>query len=95
MFAVGAIMMNNYTMMANNMAFRGMMANNARMNMLSHLDGHQHFSYGQLAALNAMDTNLEIDAMNSSLQYKCAKAMIESLKKLQKEDIERSFNLFA
>ena len=94
MFAVGALMMNSYTMMANNLAFRGMMANNARLNMLNHLDG-QHFTPSQLAALNAMDTNLELDALNCSVQYKCAKAMLESLKKLQEDNIKRSFSIFA
>lgn len=94
MFAVGALMMNSYTMMANNLAFRGMMANSARMNMLNHLDAH-HMNPQQLAMLNAMDTNLELDALNSSVQYKCAKAMIESLKKLQDDDIKRSFSIFA
>ena len=94
MFAVGALMMNSYTMMAHNMAFRGMMANNARLSMLNSLNG-QHYSPSQLAALNAMDTNLELEAMNSSVQYKCAKAMLESLKKLQDDNIKRSFSIFA
>lgn len=94
MFAVAALMMNNYTMMANNMAFRGMMANNARINMLSGLNG-QPMNSDQLAALNAMDTQLEIDSLNSSLQYKYAKKMLEQLKKLQEDDIQRSFNVFA
>ena len=94
MFAVAALMMNNYTMMANNMAFRGMMANNARMSMLSGLNG-QNLNYNQLAALNAMDTQLELDSLNSSLQYKCAKKMLEQLKKLQEDDIQRSFSVFA
>ena len=94
MFAVGALMMNSYTMMANNMAFRGMMANNARINMLSGLNG-QNLNPGQMAALNAMDTRLEIDALTSGLQYKYAKKMLEQLKKLQKDDIQRSFSTFA
>ena len=94
MFAVAALMMNNYTMMANNLAFRGMMANNARLNMLSGLNG-QHLNHNQLAALNAMDTQLEIDSLNSSLGYKCSKKMLEQLKKLQEDDIKRSFSIFA
>ena len=92
MLAVGALA--NYTMMANNMAFRGMMANNARLNMLSGLNG-QFYGPQQLAALSAMDTNMEIDALTSSLQYKCAKKILESLKKLQKDDIQRNFSIFA
>lgn len=94
MFAVNAISMAYYTMMANNMAFRGMMANNARINMLSGLNGG-HMNPHQLAALNAMDTQLELDAISSSLQYKCAQAMLESLKKRQDEEIKKSFSIFA
>ena len=93
MFAVGALLMNSYTMMANNMAFRGMMANNARINMLNNIG--PNMNPGQLAALNAMDTRLEMDALTCSVQYKCAKKMLEQLKKLQEEDIERSFSVFA
>ena len=51
MLAIGALAMANYTMMANNMAFRGMMANNARINMLSGLSG-QYYGPQQLAALS-------------------------------------------
>ena len=94
MFAVGALMLSNYTMMANNMAFRGMMANNARMNMLSNMGGVP-YNNQQLAAISAMDTQLELDALTSGMQYQYAKKMIEQLKKLQKDDIERSFSVFA
>ena len=94
MFAVGALMLSNYTMMANNMAFRGMMANNARMSMLSNMGGVP-YNNQQLAAISAMDTQLELDALTSGMQYQYAKKMIEQLKKLQKDDIERSFSVFA
>ena len=94
MFAVGALMLGNYTMMANNLAFRGMMANNARMNMLSNMGGVP-YNNQQLAAISAMDTQLELDALTSGMQYQYAKKMIEQLKKLQKDDIERSFSIFA
>jgi len=94
MFAVGALMLGNYTMMANNMAFRGMMANNARLNMISNMSSIP-YSPQNLAAISAMDTQLEIDSLNSSLQYKYAKKMIEQLKALQKDNIERSFSTFA
>jgi hypothetical protein len=94
MFAVGAMMLNSYTMMANNMAFRGMMANNARLSMISNM-GSIPYTPQNLAAINAMDTQLEIDSLNCGLQYKYAKKMIEQLKALQKENIERSFSTFA
>ena len=94
MFAVGALMLGNYTMMANQMAFRGMMANNARMNMISNMSSMPYNSQ-QLAAISAMDTNLELEALTSGLQYKYAKKMIEQLKALQKDNIERSFSTFA
>jgi len=48
-----------------------------------------------LQALNEMDTQLELDALSCSLQYKCAKAMLDSLKKMQDDDIKRSFSIFA
>jgi hypothetical protein len=94
MFAVGALMLGNYTMMANNMAFRGMMANNARLNMISNMSA-MPYSPQNLAAISAMDTQLELDALTCGLQYKYAKKMIEQLKALQKDNIERSFSTFA
>ena len=94
MFAIGALGIANYTMMANNMAFRGMMANNARLGLISGLNG-QNLNPQQLAALSAMDTQLELDALTSSFQYTYANKMLETLKKLQKDDIERSFSIFA
>ena len=94
MLALSALAMANYTTMANNMAFRGMMANNARLGLISGLNG-QSFSNQQLSALSAMDTQLEIDALMCGFQYKYAKKMLEQMKKLQKDNIERSFSIFA
>lgn len=94
MLAVSSLMLGHYTMMANNMAFRGMMANNARLNMISNMSG-MPYSPQSLAAISAMDTQLELDALSSSFQYQYSKKMIEQLKKLQKENIERSFSTFA
>ncbi len=85
--------MMNYTMMANNAVFRGLSANNARLGLLS--SPISDLNPQQLAQLSALDTQLELDAMTCSLQYKCAKAMLESLKKLQDDDIKRSFSIFA
>ena len=93
MFAVNAISMMNYTMMANNAVFRGLSANNARLGLLSSCDPNMNPQ--QLAQLSAIDTQLELDALTCGLQYKYAKAMLESLKKLQDDDIKRSFSVFA
>lgn len=93
MFVVNALAMMNYTMMANNAVFRGLSANNARLGMLSSLDPNMNPQ--QLAQLADMDTQLELDALTCGLQYKYAKAMLENLKKLQDDDIKRSFSTFA
>ena len=89
--AVNAISMAHYTMLANNSAYSMMSANQARMSLLSNAG---NVSFGSLGALAAMDTQLELQAINNSLQYKMAKAMLEQLKKQQKEDAER-FSIFA
>lgn len=79
--------------MLNNAVFRGISANNARMNMISGMG--YNMNPMSLASLSAMDTQLEMDALTCGLQYKYAKAMLENLKKLQKEEIQRSFSTFA
>ena len=89
--AINAISTAYYTSMENNSAFAMMASNNARMGLLSNA---HNVSFGSLSALSAMDTQLEIDAITNSLQYKMAKAMLEQLKKQQKEDAKR-FNVFA
>ena len=80
--------------MANNAAYSMMRINNSRMNMISAMGTGMDFGSGSLESLAALDTQLEIDALTSSLQYKMAKAMLEQLKKQQKEDI-KSFSTFA
>lgn len=93
MSAIGAIAMANYTMMANNSAYNWMNAANARMSMISNMNPY-NVSFGSLESLHAMDTQLELDMLTNSLQYKMAKAMLESLKKLQEDDAKR-FSVFA
>lgn len=88
--AVNSISMGYYTMMANNSAYNMMAAANARTNMISS-PMMNNISFGSLAA---MDTQYELDMITSSLQYKMAKAMLEQLKKQQKEDVKR-FSIFA
>ncbi len=93
MSAINAISMANYTMMANNSAFNMMQAGNARVGMLSGLNGY-NVSFGSLESLHAMDTQLELDMLSNSLQYKMSKAMLEQLKKQEQEDAKR-FSIFA
>ena len=88
--AVNSISMGYYTMMANSSAYNMMAAANARSNMISS-PIMSNISFGSLAA---MDTQYELDMITSSLQYKMAKAMLEQLKKQQKEDVKR-FSIFA
>lgn len=93
MSAINAISMANYTIMANNAAFNMMQASNARMGMLSSMNGY-NVSFGSLESLHAMDTQLELEMLTNSLQYKMSKAMLEQLKKMEKEDAKR-FSIFA
>ncbi len=94
MSAINAIAMANYTMMANNSAYNWMNAANTRIGMMSGI-GANNISFGSLESLHAADTQLELNMLRSSLQYKMSKAMLEQLEKLQKDDIKRSFSIFA
>ena len=91
MSAIQAISAMHYTSLANSAAYNMMRASNARMSMISSMSNP---SFGSLEAISAMDTRLELDMITNSLQYKMAKAMMEQIKKQQKEDSER-FSLFA
>ena len=91
MSAIQAISAMHYTSLANSAAYNMMSATNARMSMISSMGNP---SFGSLEAISAMDTRLELDMITNSLQYKMAKAMMEQIKKQQKEDSER-FSLFA
>ena len=77
--------------MANNAAFGFMSAANARMG-LAHNAGN--ISFGSLNQLKTIDTNLELDMISNSFQYKMAKAMLEQAQKQQKEDAKH-LNIFA
>ena len=89
--AISAMSAMRYTMMANNSAYNMMSLNNARMGLLSNVG---NVSFGSLGALAAMDTQYEMDMITNSLQYKMSKAMLEQIKKQQKEDAKR-FSVFA
>ena len=89
--AISAMSAMRYTMMANNSAYNMMSLNSARMGLLSNVG---NVSFGSLGALAAMDTQYEMDMITNSLQYKMSKAMLEQIKKQQKEDAKR-FSVFA
>ena len=89
MSLVNTISMLNYTMLANSSANAMMGISNTRMGLLSAPMGCMSPS-----ALCAMDTQMELDMITNSLQYKMSKAMLEQLKKQQAEDSKR-FNVLA
>ena len=90
MSLIQAYAMGQYTSMMNYSAYNIIKNSNSRMNMISQI-GSNNVNFGSLAA---MDTQLELDAINNSLQYQLAKAMLEQTKKQQKEDLKR-FSIFA
>ena len=92
---VNTLSIAHYTRMANNAAYSMMNINNSRMNMISSMSSNMDFSNSMsLEDISALDTHLELEAISSSLQYKMAKAMLEQLKKQQKDDV-KSFSTFA
>ena len=79
MSAINAISMANYTIMANDSAFSMMQAANARVGMLSGLNGY-NINFGSLEALHQADTQLQLDMLSNSLRYNMSKAILENLK---------------
>ncbi len=81
--------------MKNNAALNMMKINNARMSMLCCPLSDTTGGIGcSPEALSAIDTQMEIDALTNSLQYQYAKAVLEQIKKQQKEDAKK-FSTFA
>lgn len=94
MSAILALSAAHYTYMKNNAAMNMMNINNARMGLMC-TPGETAGGIGcSPEALCAMDTQLELDALTNSLQYQYAKAMLEQIKKQQKEDAKQ-FSIFA
>lgn len=91
---VNALSMAHYTRMANDAAYSMMKINNSRMNMISSM-GKGMFGVTSPDEIAEIDNELEMNALSLSLQYSIAKAMLEQLKKQQKEDIKNSFSTFA
>ena len=82
------------TIMANNAAFGWMNAANTRMGLAASAGNPANVSFGSSANLVAMDTQLELDMITNSFEYKMAKAMLEQAEKQEKEDRQR-FNRLA
>ena len=76
---------------AGNAAFGWMQAANARMGLLSCCGGGQPSFQGLYNA----DKQLELDMLNDSFQYQAYNAMADSQDKVAKENIKRSFSIFA
>jgi len=81
-----------YTSLMNNSAYSMMSADNSRMGLINSIGANP--SFGSLENLCAMDTQYELSAITNSLQYQISKAMLEHLKKQQKEDLKQ-FSIFA
>ena len=94
MSAILALSAANYINMKNNAAMNMMNINNARLGMLCNPSETAGGIACSPEALCAMDTQMELDALTNSLQYQFAKAMLEQIKKQQKEDAKR-FSVFA
>ena len=95
MSAILAMSALQYINAKNNALLNMMHINNARMGMLTQpSDTTGGIGFGSMEALCAMDTQMEMDYLTSSLQYQMSKAILEQIKKQQKEDSKR-FSIFA
>lgn len=79
------------SLQASNAAFNWMQAANARLGMLSCCGGGQPSFKG----LHNSDRNLELDMLNDSFNYQAYTAMADSMEKVKKDNIKRSFSMFA
>ncbi len=94
MSAILALSAAHYLNMKNNAMMNMMNINNARMSMMCTPGDTAGSVACSPEALCAMDTQMELDALTNSLQYMYAQAVLEQIKKQQKEDAKR-FSLFA
>ena len=92
MSAISAISTAQYTLMKNSALNNMISTNNARIGLMT--SPMQNISFGALDNLAFMDTQMELDAISYGIEYQMAKAMLEQLKKLQKEET-KSFSVFA
>lgn len=75
---------------ASNAAFNWMQAANARLGMLSCCGGNPSFG-----AFYGPDKYLTLQMLNDSFQYQANNVIADSQEKLEKENIKRSFSIFA
>jgi hypothetical protein len=92
MSAILAMSMAHYGIMRNNALNNMLMTNNARMGLMSY--PMQNINFCGIDRLAFMDNQMELNAINYSIQYQMAKAMLEKLRILQKEETKR-LNTFA
>ena len=74
----------------NNSAFRVMNDNSAMMGLVSRAGNASN-----LSDVFQSEKSLMADKINSQLMYRMSEAQLESLKKLEKEHIKRTFSTFA
>ena len=95
MSAILALSAMHYINLKNNAMMNIINLNNARMGLMCCPGGDTTGGIGcSPEALCAMDTQMEIDTLTNSLQYQYAKAVLEQIKKQQKEDAKQ-FSIFA
>ena len=94
MSAITSIGIGYYTSLMHDSMSAIMANNNARMNLINSMD-YSNPSFGSLESLAEMDKQLELNSIKQSTMYQISKTMLESLKSMQKDDIERSFSIFA
>ena len=90
MSAILAISMAQYATMKTNALNSLIKTNNARMGLMS----SPNINFCGLDQIAFMDNQMDLNAINYSIQYQMANAMLERLRALQKEEAKR-FNTFA
>lgn len=74
-------------------------ASNAAYNLMSAADARMNLAFrgGSMsyASLLSADKNLALDMLNDSFQYQAYTALADSQEKIEKENIKRSFSIFA
>lgn len=75
---------------ASNAAFGWMQLANARLGLLSCCGGKPSFG-----SLYNADKNYELGMLNDSFQYQANTVLADSMERVKKDDIKRSFSMFA
>lgn len=77
------------SLQASNAAFGWMQLANARMNLAFRGNGLSS------SALNSADTKYQLAMLNDAVQYQAYNLMADSFEKVKKDNIKRSFSIFA